>query len=151
MIAWLISRLRSILRIGQFMPYERQVLVWLAYGRSWIVGGATLGMFLVEQSQGWPWWVSVLHLVCLSSFAALLSADFIEHAARGWLLGYAYNPFVSAIGELEGWMGPVNMIDQQDRDGIVVWQAMQCGPPPGGNANPLLPWWGNPGSGSFCA
>mgnify|MGYP001562997624 CR=1 FL=1 len=144
-VRWLGERLFSLLHT--YRPYERQVLLHLAALRAVVTAGAALVFWSATTSQGWPVALALPATACVAAWASLLSADFIENRLRRWLLGYSYNPFVSAIGEWEGWMGPT---DRNDAVGIATWNLMKCGPPPGGNVNPLLSWWGNPGSGSFC-
>lgn len=142
---WLVGRVFSI--VVTYRPYERQVLLHLAALRAVLTGGAALIFWSVTTAQAWPLALGLAVTACVAAFVSLVSADFIENRARRWLLGYAHNPFVFAIGEWEGWMGPT---DPNDAVGIVTWNLMKCGPPPGGNANPLMPHWGNPASGSFC-
>ena len=144
-VRWFGGRLFSI--VHTYRPYERQVLLHLAALRAAVTAGAALAFWLVVTGQGWPLALALTVTACVAALASLVSADFIEHALRKRLLGYPYNPFVSAIGEWEGWMGPT---DPNDAVGIAAWNLMKCGPPPGGNATPLMPWWGQPGSGSFC-
>ena len=144
-LRWLGERLFSILYT--YRPYERQVLLHLAALRTIVTAGTALVFWSVTISQGWPGALGLTTTACVAAGASLLSADFIEHRLRQRLLGYSYHPFVSAIGEWEGWMGPT---DPNDAVGIAAWNAMKCGPPPGGNVTPLLTWWGNPSSGSFC-
>lgn len=144
-VRWFGGRLFAILYT--YRPYERQVLLHLAALRAVLTAGAALVFWSATMSQGWPVVLSLTVTACVAAWASLVSADFIEHQLRKWLLGYGFNPFVSAIGEWEGWMGPT---DPDDAVGIAAWNAMKCGPPPGGNATPLMKWWGNPASGSFC-
>ena len=142
---WLADRFRSL--IGTYQPYERRVLLNLAALRATITAGFSILMLWVQIHQEWAPWAMLITLPANATLAALASADFVEPILRKLLLGYSYNPYVSAIGELEGYNGPT---DAKDLLAIMTWDNMKCGPPPGGNANPLLPWWGNPASGSFC-
>ena len=144
-VRWFGGRFFAI--VHTYRPYERQVLLHLAALRAGVPAGAALLFWSATISQGWPVALSLPATACVAAWASLVSADFLEHGLRKWWLGYAFNPFVSAIGEWEGWMGPT---DPNDAVGIVTWNLMKCGPPPGGNANPLLTWWGNPSSGSWC-
>lgn len=134
---WMIGRLDSL--IGTYRPYERRVLCWLAVLRGTVTAAGTMALWHVQGTQDWPLAVRVLLVPCNAALISLLSADFVEHLVRRLLLGYAYNPFVSAIGEWEGYMGPTRRVD------AAQWNAVKCGPTPA-----LCPWWGDPGSGSFC-
>lgn len=123
---WLRSRWESMVGAYRFKPYERRVLLGLAWFRA---------VFTAAVCAPFPWWSWPI----VAPLAALVAADFIEHRIRRRLLGYSYNPFVSAIGEWEGWMGPTDT-----RYGVEEWNAMKCGPPP-----PILrEWWGD--TDSFC-
>jgi hypothetical protein len=81
--------------------------------------------------------VGVVLISLLAPLTALISADVIEHYLRLFILGYDYNPYVSAIGEWEGWMGPTRTSD------LPTWEAQKCQRPPA-----ETPWWGDVTS--FC-
>ena len=134
---WVIGRLDSL--IGSYRPYEREVLCWLAVVRATVTTAGAMGLWAVQTAEGWPLALRLVILPCDAALISLLSADFLEHAVRKGLLGYAYNPFVSAIGEWEGYMGPTRDADAP------AWHTVKCGPPPA-----ICPWWGDHGSGSFC-
>lgn len=122
-----------------FFPPERLVLLGLAVLRAAFTAGTGIGIYGMVRRltrRGWAAWVMALVAAVLMS---LISADGIEHWLRGRIFGYSYNPFVSAIGEWEQYMGP------SDPEHAAAWNRMKCGPPPR-----ELPWWGDPGSGSFC-
>lgn len=148
MIAWLAARWRAITRKGQYMPRERQVLLMLAMIRAQITAGGAILLFAIQRAEGWPSWVSANLFGPDAVLFALISADFVEHWLRKRLLGYDYNPRISAIGELEGWNGPTNRLASEDGDAAVAaFEAHKCAPPPKGAG---LDHWGDPGSGSFC-
>ena len=91
-----------------------------------VVLGWQVGLWLSESE-----WVGM----GLAWVGSLISADFVEHGIRRLVLGYSYNPNVSAQGELEGWTGPT------DSQHYLVWRELQF--------TPLRPWDGDPGSGRF--
>mgnify|MGYP001563215463 FL=1 len=125
-------------------PWERIILLLFAACRALVAaGGFALGHKAMKRAN-WPWYVCVIFACIIAVLFAFLWADGIEPTLKLWIFGYNHNPFVFAIGEWEGYMGATT-----DGD-MATWQRMKCGPPPGGNVDPLLKWWGNPGSGSFC-
>lgn len=124
-------------------PWERIILLLFASCRALVaVAGFSIGHRAIKRA-GWTTLALPFALIIAILFA-FLWADGIEPMLKRLIFGYDYNPYVMAIGEWEGYMGATVDGDMK------TWQAMKCGPPPGGNANPLLLWWGNPASGSFC-
>lgn len=133
---WLTSRIRSM--IGTYKPPERRVLLGLAAFRAVFTFscGVACGLLLPTP---WGWLLSPGAAV----LASVISADFIEHYARvlfarfwpkhfGAFGPIAYNPWVSAIGEWEGYMGPT------DKAYADAWNAAKYGPQP-----PTASWWGD--------
>lgn len=125
-------------------PWERLVLLALASLRALFTVGFAGLAYLALQRSSLPRWFVILVLVVVIPFGAFLCADGIEPLLKSQIFDYDYNPYVMAIGEWEGWMGPTSHGD------IATWQTMKCGPPPGGNVEPLMPWWGNPADGRWC-
>lgn len=133
------------------MPFERCVLLNLSVLRDQLTFAGGLVALIVFLGLGFPWWFALSQGAAWATIAALVSADGVENLLRKGILGYAYNPFVSSIGEKEGWMGPTNVLSDGPDDphrgdrAAAAWELAKCGPPP-----PACPWWGDPGSGSFC-
>ena len=120
-------------------PYERLVLIaFAAGGVVWTVAFALLANYSLTRAD-FPTLVRVPVVIVLSVFMMLIWADGVAHVGKGWVLRYDYNPFVMTIGEFEGWNGPTSA------DDVAAWRERMCGPPPA-----ETPWWGDPGSGSFC-
>lgn len=143
MIAWLAARWRAITRRDQYCPRERQILLQLAVLRAQVTATGALLLFAVERWEGWPAWLVAFMLGPNAVFFALLSADFLEHWLRKRLLGFDYNPRVSAIGEWEGWMGPTNTLASEGGPAMVqAWRDHMCEGPP---KNAGLDHWGDPG------
>ena len=144
---WLWNRIADMLEPDEYQPPERVVLLWLAVLRAPVTGGSVLLLWHVQAAEGWSVAIRLLLLPCNAALFALVSADVIEHALRGILarlwpetfgaFGEGYNPWVSAIGEWEGWTGPTREGD------AAAWQAVKCGPPAR-----EAPWWGD--TDSFC-
>ena len=132
-LRWLGGRLFSILHT--YRPYERKVLLHLAALRAIVTAGAALLFWSATIRQGWPVALGLTTTACVAVWASLVCADFVEHSLRRWLLGYSYNPFVSAIGEWELWMGPT---DPDDALGIAAWHKAKRGRQPH-----ECPWWGD--------
>ena len=92
------SRLRDLF---SYRCFERRVLLNFAAMRNGVValGSALLLDWQAEQVGGF---LGVLLMPCNAVLLALILADWVEHYGRLLVLGYAYNPNVSARCELEG-------------------------------------------------
>ena len=86
---------------------ERRVLLNFAALRNTLVVLFVLAMVSVRTEQGWPGWLVLFLAPCDGCLAALVSADWVEHYGFKLAVGYAYNPNVKAIGELELAMTPI--------------------------------------------
>ena len=117
-LSWFKSRFTSI-SIQRWYPHERKILLALAIMRA-----------VLSVSPCWVFtnWKIASILSILAPLCALFSADFIENRLRKWLLGYSYNPNVSAIGEWEGYNGPTRQEDEAQ------WRAELW--------KIRAPWWG---------
>lgn len=104
------------LSLASHRCYERRVLLDLAGLRNGLVGLGTVALFL-WQVEALGAAAAVVAVPCNAVLIALVSADFLEHYGRGLILGYTYNPNVSAIGELEGSMCPT------DAEAESAWRA----------------------------
>lgn len=137
LIAYLWNRLRGF---GSWQPYERVVLLNVSGVRDVLVGLAALGAWTVASGQGWPWWWALPWAASTATFAALLSADFIEPVLLMLALGYNQNPNVMATGEKERYAGATDVAyrDQWERE-----KYLPLVPPP----NPR--WQGDPGPGHY--
>lgn len=112
-VVFAMSRLVSLF---SFRCYERRVLLDLAALRAGLT--ALLSALLLDwQAPLLGAAVAVALVPCNAALVALVSADWIEHYGRLLIFGYAYNPNVSAIGELEGSMCPT------DRSAEAAWRA----------------------------
>jgi hypothetical protein len=119
------------------VPKERVILLCLAAWRALFTGSAALlGYYTAVRASIEPFAFPLAMLFAV--LAALVSADVIEHWAKVPLLGTNYNPYVMAIGEWEGWMGPTRSED------VPAWREQMCKPQP-----PQCAWWGDVTS--FCA
>lgn len=143
-MTWLANRFKSLLAANpRFAPRERRVLLALAWLRAALTAGAAIAVWHVAPR---PWAYGLCLLA--APIAAIGSADFVENRLRKLLLGYAFNPRVSAIGEWEGWNGPTEGRDRERR----LWEAHKYDVlyyrEPGDIYLPAL-WEGDPGSGRF--
>ena len=130
MWSWLTERLVSL---GSYQPWERRRLLDLACLRNALVAFTVLGLASARLSQDWPTWLIVGLAPCDAIFAALVSADVVEHIAKRWIFGYVYNPNVFAMGELEGSMTPMDASHERAwRRSLYKVMAVWHGDPPGG-------------------
>lgn len=121
------------------MPWERMVLLVLAAFRAEITFAAGLVSFLAFR-RAVRTWLAIVFAMTAALGASVVSADGIEHWVRatiGRSFGHGYNPFVSAVGEWEGWNGSPGGYP----DARAAWEKAKCGPSP-------FIWWGD--TGSFC-
>lgn len=123
------SPLTRFTSLGTYKPWERRVLLDLVCLRSVAVVGGALAL-LQAHGVPIPWWAYLLG-PCYGALAALISADWLEHSLKRWVLGYTYNPNVMARGELEG--SNTIMVAEQE----ALWRAkmythLAIGDDPGG-------------------
>lgn len=122
--------------------YERRILLDFAALRNGLVALGVLALY--------AWQVPILGVAaaialapCNGVFIALVSADWVEHYGRLLVLGYSYQPNVSARCELEGGNMPT------DREAEAAWRAtlytriaVGDDPGPGHYPYPIPTFWG---------
>lgn len=138
------------------MPIHDVYVLGLPWHRIVMLAFAFAGYALVGFLAVFAWWVgrrafgvvgAITLTLTLTLSGGLLWADGIAHVGKEIVIGPC-NPFEAACnGELEGWTGVTTSASVAERR---TFDAVKCGPPPGGNANPMMIWWGNPVSGTWC-
>ena len=100
----MVARIRSLLFTSH--PYERNVLLFLAWVQGVFVTAAGCVTVWAIWTSGAPEWqrlVSLGIVLPVEIFLSLLiAADWIRHYGAAWMLGYSYNPRVMAVCEMEG-------------------------------------------------
>lgn len=132
------SRLRSLF---SYRCFERRVLLDFAALRAGLTAGIA-ALMLDWQADMLGGMVAVALLPCNAVLVALISADWIEHYGRLLVLGYAYNPHVSARCELEGANTPTRREDEAEwrrRMFVPLWPD---DPGPGHYPFPIPTVWG---------
>ena len=128
------------------MPYERLVMILFAHLGYIVVGFSCILVWWVGR-RALSTWLSFVLVPITAIIVSLTWADGIAHVGKQLVLGPC-NPYYAACnGEHEGWTGVTLSSSKEER---IVFNKLKCGPPPGGNATTILPWWGNPGSGTWC-
>ena len=121
--------------LGTYKTRERRRLLDFACLRNALVAWVVLGLAALRLAFDWPWWSIVTLAPCDGVLAALVSADWIEHALKRRVLGTDYNPNIMAMGELEGSMTPMA------EEYVARWEQVKH--------TPVAFWHGDPGGGEY--